>query len=293
MKTFFLLSLLLISLNRATLLDMRGSVLLAHCCNPNTSSEESSSSVTVTSTPETSFSLIYDRAHWGKSGGGSGEGSEPEAATGASTILEHVLLDKDFKITSFADIGCGSFVWLPSVLDKVDAQRDSQHPIRFIGVDVVKSLMKRHTDEYLIKRPHWSFLVADASSASSSVIPANIDLLLCRDAIQHLPLMLAVQVLENLINSNSNWLLLSSYNVMGPNCDMTKPGYFSWTSLLKHPFLLPEPFATFEEGYESKRLLLYDRAKLKKVLDFSLMRERVLRHRPPIDQTTACGLLPY
>jgi hypothetical protein len=293
MKTFFLLSLLLISSNRATLLDMRGSVLLAHCCNPNISSEESSSSVTVTSTPETSFSLIYDRAHWGKSGGGSGEGSEPEAATGAGTILEHVLLDKDFKITSFADIGCGSFVWLPSVLDKVDAQRDSQHPIRFIGVDVVKSLMKRHTDEYLIKRPHWSFLVADASSASSSVIPANIDLLLCRDAIQHLPLMLAVQVLENLINSNSNWLLLSSYNVMGPNCDMTKPGYFSWTSLLKHPFLLPEPFATFEEGYESKRLLLYDRAKLKKVLDFSLMRERVLRHRPPIDQTTPCGLLPY
>lgn len=288
---------------------MRGSVLLAHCCNPSISFERegeeggkntgvafsSSSSVTVTSiptTPETSFSLIYDRAHWGKSGGGSGEGSDPQAASGAARILEHVLLDKEFKITSFADIGCGSFVWMPSVLDKVDAQRDSEHPIRFICVDVVKSLMERHTDEYLIKRPHWSFLVADASSASSSVIPANVDLLLCRDALQHLPLMLAVQVLENLINSNSNWLLLSSYNVLGPNCDMTKPGYFSWTSLLKHPFLFPEPFATFEEGYESKRLLLYDRAKLKKVLNFSSMRERVLRHRPPIDQTTACGILP-
>jgi hypothetical protein len=286
----------------AIIYDTRGANLLAHCCNPELldsppSSSASSSSLSASTTittetisPEASFSRIYDKQHWGSNGGGSGEGSEPIAASGAARILEHVLLD--LNISTFADIGCGSFVWLSSVLDNVDKKRSSQSQLQFIGIDVVKPLVAGLVKEYSLSHPHWSFRVADVTSISGSVIPSKIDLLLCRDALQHLPLMLAVQALENLVNSDPKWLLLGSYNVYGPNCDMSAPGYFSWISLLKYPFLFPEPLATFEEGYESKRMLLYKGDVLKQVLDFTLMRERVLKHKPPIDLTNACGSLP-
>jgi len=290
MKIIFLYIFLYLSITSfASIVDTRGANLIASCCNPISSTN----SINLTSS-EVTFSLIYNRSHWGTSGGGSGEGSDIQAASGARSIIENVLTSIN-NISSFADIGVGSFIWLPSILDKVDNQRKKEglDSIHFIGVDVVKTLIDTHIETYKASRPHWSFRFGDAASFDNfETIPKNMDVILCRDALQHLPLMLVVQALENMLTSGARYLLLGSYNVFGPNCDMSQPGFFSWIALNKFPLLLPEPQLTFEEGFESKRMLLYKCDILKKQLNFTLMRERVRFHRPPIDINNTCGSLP-
>jgi hypothetical protein len=294
MKIFLLLNIFLYQYQYqtsfASIVDTRGANLIASCCNPSISS---TNSINLAS-PAVTFSLIYNRSHWGNRGGGSGEGSDIQAASGARSIIENVLTSIN-NLSSFADIGVGSFIWLPSILDKVDNQRKKEglDSIHFIGVDVVKTLIDTHTERYKASRPHWLFRFGDAASFDNfETIPKNIDVILCRDALQHLPLMLVVQALENMLTSGARYLLLGSYNVFGPNCDMSKPGFFSWISLSKFPLLLPEPQVTYDEGFEAKRMLLYNCDILKKQLNFTQMRERVRIHQPPIDINNACGSLP-
>jgi hypothetical protein len=115
-------------------------------------------------------------------------------------------------------------------------------------------------------RPAWSFSSGDAAAAAfaDSGIPTGADLLMSRDALQHLPLAHAARALENMAASGARLLLLGSYRVRGFNCDMATPGFFHWIDLRK-------------EGFEAKQLLLFDGDELRRV-DWAAMRARVAAH---------------
>jgi len=210
-------------------------------------------------------------------------------------------------VRSLVDVGCGSLAWLPAAIDArdeavaaeaaatpaaaaaaaavattaADASALAAPPLRFHGVDVVPSLIEAHAARYAASRPSWSFSSGDASAAAfaDSGIPTGADLLLCRDALQHLPLALAARALENMArHSGARLLLLGSYHVAGFNCDMQTPGFFSWVSLLKAPFLLPRPLAVFDEGYDAKQLLLFDGEALRREVDWAALHARAAAH---------------
>jgi len=250
------------------------------------------------------FSAIYESAHWSGAGGGSGEGSEPAAAAGAARIVGDVL--RRVGAAALADVGCGSLSWLGAAIDAHDAaaQGGSRGALRFVGVDVVPALIDAHRARFAETRPQWSFAAGDAAAPGSlapllaPALGAGPLLLLCRDALQHLPLALAVAALENVARSGADFALLGSYAVSGWNCEMRSPGFFSWVSLLKAPFLLPAPIEAFDEGFEAKRLLLYDVKQQLASLDFDAMRARAARHSASeaylaaVDASSPCGDLP-
>ena len=156
-------------------------------------------------------------------------------------------------------------------------------PLVYHGVDVVPELVEAHARRFgagagAEARPAWSFSSGDAAAAAfaDSGIPTGADLLMSRDALQHLPLAHAARALENMATSGARLLLLGSYRVRGFNCDMATPGFFHWIDLRKAPFLL-RPRAVFEEGFEAKQLLLFDGDELRRV-DWAAMRARVAAH---------------
>ena len=156
-------------------------------------------------------------------------------------------------------------------------------PLVYHGVDVVPELVAAHARRFgtgagAEARPAWSFSSGDAAAAAfaDSGIPTGADLLMSRDALQHLPLAYAARALENMATSGARLLLLGSYRVGGFNCDIAFPGFFHWIDLRKAPFLL-RPRVVFEEGFEAKQLLLFDGDDLRRT-DWAAMRERVAAH---------------
>lgn len=80
------------------------------------------------------FTKIYDEAYWGKDNL-SGSGSSIEATIATKTIITDVI--NKFGIRSIADVACGDFIWMPSLL------RELEEPIEYVGSDIVEHLITK------------------------------------------------------------------------------------------------------------------------------------------------------
>jgi SAM-dependent methyltransferase len=231
---------------------------------------------------------------WGRDGGGSGAGSTLAHTATARVVLE--MLIHRHGVMRLLDAPCGSAHWWPPLLERLRWFRPG---FEYVGVDVVESKIAENKAKFAVDfpPPQATFFAADLAQAA---LPADqrFDLSLCRDALQHLPLALAVAALENVARSGADFALLGSYAVSGWNCEMRQPGFFSWVNLLKAPFLLPAPLEAFDEGFEAKRLLLFDVKRQLAGLDFEAMRARAALHSSSeayvaaVDLQSPCGNLP-
>jgi SAM-dependent methyltransferase len=134
------------------------------------------------------FDRVYETHRWTAAGNGSGPGSalRPDAplVAGLVTFL------KDRRIRSIVDVSCGGMAWWPYVLTASDPET------RFFGYDVSQFVITRNRHRF-DDAQNWLFSVADARVDQFP----EVDLLICRQTLNHLWTKDALAVLANITRS--------------------------------------------------------------------------------------------
>jgi hypothetical protein len=176
------------------------------------------------------FNKIYNDNLWGSNESRSGIGSE----VGTTKIIRKMLpiLWKKYDIKSFLDVPCGDYNWMKEV------EKDN---ISYIGGDIVKEIIDQNNIKY--KKENVKFNVIDITHDN---LP-DVDMIFCKDCLQHLSYKNIFRTLENFKRSNSKYLLTTTYPLTPSNWDIFD-GDYRPINLSKKPFNLPVPI---EKIYET------------------------------------------
>ena len=193
------------------------------------------------------FNNIYRNKLWTAAGGGSGAGSTLAYTIGARHILNGVV--SAYHVTSIADVPCGSFHWMSTFMR-------NHSEIDYTGVDIVDlGLAAQHAQD-----SNLHFLTGDIS-----VYPLpSVDLVLSRDALQHLPYNVIFGALRNIQKADPKFFLVGSYpEAVAGNADIPIGDYFP-IDLQRPPFSLGAPEADYSEHTpDGKHLYLYTQAQIR------------------------------
>ena len=234
------------------------------------------------------FASIYATLRWGADGEGSGAGSTLRATAGTRALVE--MLVWRHRVTRLLDAPCGSAHWWPPLLARLRAAIPC---FTYRGLDVVPSVVAANAARHADAAPAVSFAVADLSAAGAPLPVGGADMILCRDALQHIPLLDAIDVLENFARSAPRLLAVGSYLLeRGDGGKGERParadanrnievGEYFPINLLALPFNMTDVLDILDEGTpvkdagERKFLLVYAGDALA-AMDFDAMRERAV-----------------
>ncbi|WP_296317103.1 class I SAM-dependent methyltransferase [Winogradskyella sp. UBA3174] len=166
------------------------------------------------------FNDIYEKNLWGKdfeskSGGGS-------TIEGTVTIREQLpkALSK-YSISTMLDIPCGDYNWMKEVKKDCD----------YIGADIVSKVVERNQQLYSSETVHFQRM-----DLTKDLLP-KVDLIFCKDCLQHLSEEKVKEAINNIKRSNSKYLLVTSYPKTWRNYDIYEGGYQPLNLLIKPYFL--------------------------------------------------------
>jgi hypothetical protein len=128
---------------------------------------------------------------------------------------------------TLVDVGCGDFNWLSQV----------SLPCKYIGCDIVSSVVAKNTDRYANDKRE--FIILDATTQA---IPRN-DVVLCREVLFHLSFEDIFRIVRNIIDSGAGFVILTSDNSIWFNSNIIS-GDFRNINLCRAPFSLPRPYNT-------------------------------------------------
>ena len=168
------------------------------------------------------FTLRYRWNCWGDDETHSGPGSrrDSHSVKHSLEVLSHLTSLLDLK--SVADIPCGDFNWIGAYLNR--------HPsVSYVGYDIVSDLIARNRRTY----PDVRFVPLDIVSK----VPPPVDLIFCKDLVNHLENDEIVRAIDNIRRSRSTWLLATS-NFGYRNVRLRR----SWYSDSRHVDLRPLHF---------------------------------------------------
>lgn len=222
------------------------------------------------------FRGIYDK---NRSVGGPGWPTR-QSVVETSNIIYSVI--REFEIKSMLDAPCGSFEWMPQLLTNISDEFQARNQtFLYHGVDVVDSVLDATMNNYRDRLDVWKFSRVDFTRES---LPSGYDLILSRDALQHLSYQEIINALREFSQvDGAKYLLVGSYLVDSGNKDIRTGGYFP-VDLTKPPFNLHSflrvysehnPRDAFQLGYNQsehrKHLILYDIPNYLRYVDFSRM----------------------
>ncbi len=172
------------------------------------------------------FSKIYETGVWlneRKSGSLSGLGSE---VANTNKIREELPTQlSQLGVNCLLDIGCGDWNWMRYV----------KLPCKYIGIDIVPSVIERNLKEFgSIDR---QFRVLDAVE---DPLP-TCDAILAREVVFHLSFSDARKLIRNALNSRARYLLITTDSDIEINRDI-RTGDFRILNLTIKPFCFPKPF---------------------------------------------------
>jgi len=179
---------------------------------------------------ETVFTDIYRTNGWGGKDSISGSGSDVHQTS--AIIKELPVVFSDFRISTMLDIPCGDFHWMKHVeLNDID----------YIGADIVDDLVKKNTEQYVKDGMRfWRLnLIEDK-------LP-KVDLVFCRDCLVHLSFADICHTLNNICNSDSEYILTTTFTGRKENHDIAT-GQWRVLNLELAPFMLPRPLRVIDEG---------------------------------------------
>lgn len=171
------------------------------------------------------FPAIYERNGWNGIESKSGPGSGFAATHNVAALIELLIQARGIK--SVLNVACGDDYWMPDLPG-------------YLGVDIVPEAIERARRFH----PERNYQVRDARELEHV---GDFDLVICRDAMQHMPLADGVVVLERL-QSVAGAMLVSTYLGM-PNIDVPE-GYFFSPDLTAAPFNLPQPELFIFDGWD-------------------------------------------
>lgn len=175
------------------------------------------------------FDKIFHENRWNSDESKSGGGSTISATVTLRDFLPAFF--KEYNIHTVLDIPCGDYNWM-QVVDKKN--------IKYIGADIAKEMIENNNNLYASN--HAFFEVLDLTKDK---LP-KVDLIFCKDCLQHLFYESVWKALENIKRSGSTYLLTTSYPLTLRNHDILNGDYRS-LNLRKYPFLFPKPLIKIRE----------------------------------------------
>jgi hypothetical protein len=206
-------------------------------------------------TAEQVFTEVYRRNAWKGKGSVSGPGSDVHQTR--IIINELPILFNDFNISTMLDIPCGDFHWMKDVdLSNID----------YMGADIVNELIQKNAENYGRDGVSFQYL-----NLIKDKLPKK-DLVFCRDCLVHFSFADIFLALNNICNSQSEYILLTTFTGRKDNYDIVT-GMWRVLNLELPPFLFPEPLRIINEGctegdgaFEDKALGLWRIADIRKSL---------------------------
>jgi len=205
------------------------------------------------------FNNIYKDNKWGgtgceKEGNGSGIGSEPSTTIVLQDILIEFMKSKACK--SILDSPCGACKWTQHMIAR---GLNEVSGFKYCGVDIAPEAIQRAA-ETLGGREFGANIKLELKNMCTDLLAPNYDVILCRDALQHLS---HVNITKALINFASTpgvvWILLGGYP-NGKNTDIIDGEYFDFNPTAEPYCLMPE--RVFDEqhpvqNHAPKHLFVY------------------------------------
>ena len=188
------------------------------------------------------FTAIYKANKWGGESSVSGPGSDTHQTKRISKKLPELL--NKFNIKKMLDIPCGDFHWMVNV---------DLSNIEYIGADVVKELIVDNIDRHTEKNIHFQHL-----NLIQDKLP-DVDLVFCRDCLVHFSYADAFLALENICNSQSEYLLTTTFVDRNNNYDIST-GQWHPVNLELSPFDFPKPLLVIMEECTEGGDLFADKA---------------------------------
>jgi hypothetical protein len=182
------------------------------------------------------FTDIYNSNHWGSKESKSGPGSTLEATVVIRERLPAII--EKYAIKSMLDAPCGDYNWMKTV----------EKTCNYIGGDIVVDIIENNQKLYASEKV--SFKLIDITK---DILPM-VDLIFCRDCLQHLSYANVCKALCNFKNSGSKYLLVTSYPKTWINHDI-EDGGCRLLNLRKVPFGLPKPLLKIKESYNSGNVI--------------------------------------
>ena len=192
------------------------------------------------------FDDVYAKRKWSNEGDGSGPGSTVEFTRALrATLTQHVRelgagLDRP---VTFVDAPCGACVWTEAWLEEL---RQAELPLRYFGYDVASEpVRKAHARlQRFAGFHHISVVPCELSELSAAAPPGPVDIVLCRDLLQHLCYRSAASVLRGLSSVAARSFLITTYD--GPNKAIRDGDYYA-VDLSAAPFHLRPSRCTPED----------------------------------------------
>lgn len=174
------------------------------------------------------FDKIYRNNYWESDESLSGYGSTIEAT---KTIREFLpAFFEKYHIKSMLDIPCGDFNWMKTV---------PKNDLKYFGADIVTPLIFENK-KYSTNNINFEIL-----DITKDELP-TVDLIFCKDCIQHLSQSNIIKAINNIKKSKSTYLLITSYPLTLRNWNI-REGSFCAVNLQKKPFLFPKPILSVKE----------------------------------------------
>ena len=175
------------------------------------------------------FTAIFSENYWGSDESRSGRGSTLDKTI---IIREKLpILWRQFEIKSFLDIPCGDYNWMNKV---------NKGNIIYIGGDIVSEMIQQNSNKH--GKENVSFEILDITK---DILP-KVDMIFCRECLQHLSYENVFRAVKNFKNSGSKYLLVTSLPLTLSNWDIAD-GDFRPLNLRINPFNFPSPLYKIHE----------------------------------------------
>lgn len=196
------------------------------------------------------FDNIYKAKIWGDPGDGSGSGSEINFTENMRINL--AALFRDNNIQSMLDAPCGSAKWT-SVF--VKSMKHHVQDFRYHGIDVSEIPLQKARKNM----DGLNNVTFTCSDISVNQLPSGYDVVLCRDALQHLSMPRIYNTLSHIAHTDSKIIIIGGYQE-GTNREINDGDYFSFNPVIT-PFNLVPSLIIPENhppGQPTKSLFVFD-----------------------------------
>jgi SAM-dependent methyltransferase len=175
------------------------------------------------------FTDIYNSNQWGAKESKSGLGSTFEAT--AIIRKQLPLIIEKYAIQSMLDVPCGDYNWMKAV----------GKTCNYIGGDIVAEAIENNQKLYASEKVQFKQI-----DITKDTLP-TVDLIFCKDCLQHLSDANVHKALANFKSSGSKYLLVTSYPKTWINYDI-EDGNYRALNLRKSPFCLSKPLLKIRES---------------------------------------------
>ncbi|MBB4522298.1 glycosyltransferase [Rhizobium leguminosarum] len=183
------------------------------------------------------FSEIYDKNIFGGRLSRSGEGSDLVQTAAIRRQIPQLVTE--LGVETFLDAPCGDWYWM---------QHTALGVKQYTGVDIVEALIEKNRSNFGNETTSFRY-----ANLTTDALP-KVDLIFSRDCLVHLSFDDAKRILANFKQSNSKYLLTTTFTDRSVNNNLVgKDSFWRPLNMLLPPFNFPPPLKLINEDCTEQR----------------------------------------